>query len=361
MRKVQKPGHLVICAAPTCQNAIGKGSFFVTLEASSTQPEMNYGLECLEYIFKQTKRPVRHATRPVETSSAAEAMTTATRYASTDEAHDTDGTALDLQSTQIHAGDRQHSSSDLICYCREHEVDSTLIQCANNDCLIQWFHLDCCAEAQLTPYSPFTCIFCVGTLQQQVVAHHLPLLHAETTQSSLRPCQAKMQSVQNIQDWATADNGQATPNQHNLSLTTTYPTTEKDHAATEASFPSAVNLDGVAEPVHNFTGRRCLSSILSRRNTFADLAPFMSYKQSPPSISGLSDEEALKFEAWRLVVGPSRLLAKVDVIMRDKLPYCPRGDLRRTAGDWKTSIMQPGRTAEAGDLSDWLRGDMHSS
>jgi hypothetical protein len=69
LQQVCMPNMPVICSAPGCLEAMGKGSLFVTLPAKNEIPEIHYGLECLEQIMSYHTRQARPGTRTYNISN----------------------------------------------------------------------------------------------------------------------------------------------------------------------------------------------------------------------------------------------------------------------------------------------------
>lgn len=61
LRCARKPGCLLLCSAPDCYQAVGHGGFFVTLCGKSGQPDIHYGLACLEDLF-DSRNTLAHPT-----------------------------------------------------------------------------------------------------------------------------------------------------------------------------------------------------------------------------------------------------------------------------------------------------------
>ena len=242
---------------------------------------------------------------------------------------------------------------DLICYCREPEGALKLIQCSNPYCLIGWFHLEC-AEYEEDTAARFYCEFCADLPHYSSEEERLGSEdEAEQDHDDVEDSRDDMgdyvenEDEDERMDTTPEDETPRTPSpkskffQYLSSPYTGSPTgfiTINPRPDMQSSSTTGFGLDGVFEKPRS-TSKSTFSSSATKSwtsipVTFEDLAPFISYKEAPPSPSGLTYDEILKLEGWRYCLPESRLFA---VFRREGtakiagIPYGPRRDLRTLA------------------------------
>lgn len=244
----------------------------------------------------------------------------------------------------------------LICYCREPENDSDLVQCSNDFCLIGWFHVECCGQSpSLLSDRRFYCDFCAdpahesdsdasGTIESDCSAREAPRTPS--------PPKDRADDGSEISD------GFEEQVPHVLPELGGFTPINRKRRYTHDS-PSAINLDGSinarSRPVINYP--RPTNRLNPSFVSFADLAPFISYEIFPASPTGLTESDAVNFEAWRYSRPVSNLVTALSprspVTLQD-LPKGSREDLRILAKQWVDHMVCHGNDLAETTLSGWL-------
>lgn len=243
----------------------------------------------------------------------------------------------------------------LICYCREPENDSDLVQCSNEFCLIGWFHADCCAQSPfLLSDRRFYCDFCTDRTHESDSDTSSDIEVVYTSQVAPRtpsPARAGQDDTSEVSDGFAEQYSQALPTIGGF--TPINPERQYSHAS-----PSSINLDGSINPrmrpVINYRPARRFNANLA---TFADLAPFISYKIFPASPTGLTEHDILNFEAWRYSMPISTLatdLSPQSGMAAKDLPKGPREDLRKLAKRWVDRLVYQDKETLETSLIGWF-------
>jgi hypothetical protein len=287
----------------------------------------------------------------------------------------------------------------LICYCREPEEDEDLVQCRNELCLIGWYHARCVENDSLLSEGNFICDFCShratsSDSELSVASDFSPLVdtnyRAETPEteklfsnhgSFVNEREDQRQVAGHHSDTHSPDGSQdvnkchdqpvtpepigppSTPNAPNLYTTIASspggftPINRRLLDVSTTALP--YNLDGIIDskpqPIVDYRAKAHNADLAS----FADFAPFISYDVFPSSPSGIREQDVVNFEAWRLSMPRSKLLACLKpggIVALKDLPKGQRQDLRRRAKDWVDRVLRREKKSLVNDLSEWIEG-----
>lgn len=243
-----------------------------------------------------------------------------------------------------------------ICYCREPENGSDLVQCSNEFCPIGWFHVECCGQSpSLLSDRRFYCEFCADPTHESDSDASSGIL--ESHYSAREVPRTPSPTKDRVDDGNEIADGFEEPVPHvSPELGGFTPINRKRRRSLDS--PSSINLDGSinarSRPVINYRPIKRLNATFI---DFADLAPFISYKIFPASPTGLTESDAVNFEAWRYSRPVSNLVTFLSphsaVTLRD-LPKGPREDLRMLAKQWVDHMVYYGNEKSETTLTGWL-------
>lgn len=244
----------------------------------------------------------------------------------------------------------------LICYCREPENDSDLVQCSNELCLIGWFHVECCGQSpSLLSDRRFYCDFCTDTTHESDSDASSDMIKPDSSAREIlrtpSPPRDRADDGSEISDGFEEQVPHVSPELGGFT-----PINRKRRYSHES--PSHINLDGSinarARPVINYHPTKHLNAAFVN---FADLAPFISYKIFPASSTGLTESDGVNFEAWRYSQPVSNLvtfLSPRSVVTLQDLSKGPREDLRILAKQWVDHMVYHGNEKSETTLTGWL-------